>query len=195
MFFRRLNKKNHFTDDELLRLYQNTHDTAYIGELYQRYTHLVYGTCLKYLKDEEDSKDAVMQIFEKVVVVLKNQAVTKFQPWLHVLVKNYCLMELRSRKTRFARSLQHEVPELLQSTDPNTPEEISQTERQFAHLEKGLEEIPAEQKTCLELFYLDKKSYQEIVNLTGYELNKVKSYIQNGKRNLKIYLEKHHDQL
>jgi len=193
MFFRRSNKKIHFTDEELLRLYQSTHDIAYIGELYQRYTHLVYGMCLKYLQDEEDSKDAVMQIFEKIVPVLKNQEVTKFQYWLHVLAKNFCLMELRARKTRLSRSLQHEIPELLQATDPHMPEDTSQIEKEFASLEKGLEEIPVEQKICLELFYLDKKSYQEIANQTGFELNKVKSYIQNGKRNLKIYLEKHHD--
>ncbi|PIQ19898.1 MAG: RNA polymerase subunit sigma-24 [Cytophagales bacterium CG18_big_fil_WC_8_21_14_2_50_42_9] len=195
MFFRRSHKKNHFTDEELIRLYQSTHDTAYVGELYQRYTHLVYGMCLKYLKDEEDSKDAVMQIFEKIVPVLKNQEVTKFQHWLHVLVRNFCLMELRSRKNRLSRSFQHEVPELLQTTATPTPENTDRNEIKLEYLEKGLEEIPAEQKICLELFYLHKKSYQEIANQTGFEINKVKSYIQNGKRNLKIYLEKHHDRL
>jgi len=194
MFFRRSNKKTQFTDEELIQLYQSTHNMAYIGELYQRYTHLVYGMCLKYLKDEEDSKDAVMQLFEKLVRVLKSQEVTKFQHWLHVTVKNFCFMELRSQKTRLFRSLQHEVPELLQTTDPVIPEEnLFQTDQKLIHLEKGLEEIPVEQKICLELFYLHKKSYQDIVNQTGYDLNKVKSYIQNGKRNLKIYLQKHHD--
>ena len=193
MFFRRTNKKNHFTDEELIRLYQSTQDIVYVGELYQRYTHLVYGVCLKYLKDEEDSKDAVMQIFEKMVQVLKSQEVTKFQAWLHVLVKNFCLMELRSQKNRLARAWQHEVPELLQTTDAVIPEETFGTEQKLAYLEQGLEQIPTEQKICLELFYLQKKCYQEIASETGFELNKVKSYIQNGKRNLKIYLEKHHD--
>ena len=86
MFFRRSNKKSHFTDEELIHQYQLTRETVYIGELYQRYTHLVFGMCLKYFKEEEDSKDAVMQIFEKLLQVLKTQEVTKFQHWLHVLV-------------------------------------------------------------------------------------------------------------
>jgi len=193
MFFRRTNKKSHFTDEELIRLYQSTQDVVYVGELYQRYTHLVYGVCLKYLKDEENSKDAVMQVFEKIVQALKTQEVTKFQSWLHVLVRNFCLMELRSQKTRLSRSWQHEVPELLQTTDFLIPEETLGTEQKLAYLEQGLEQIPAEQRICLELFYLQKKCYQEIAYETGFELNKVKSYIQNGKRNIKIYLEKHHD--
>lgn len=195
MFFKRSHKKSGFTDEELIRQYQATRDTAFIGELYQRYTHLVYGICLKYLKDEEDSKDAVMQIFEKILQALKTQEVTTFQFWLHVLVRNHCLMELRSRKVRENRSLLHEIPDLANTTEKEFSEETLPAERRLTYLEKALEQIPAEQRICIELFYLHKKCYQQIATQTGYELNKVKSYIQNGKRNLKIYLEKQHDQL
>jgi RNA polymerase sigma factor (sigma-70 family) len=192
MFFRRSHKKSHFTDEELIRQYQLTRDTVYIGELYQRYTHLVYGMCLKYFKEEEDSKDAVMQIFEKLLQVLKTQEVTKFQHWLHVLVRNHCLMELRKRKSHETTAL-----EPLAEANPgvlNIPQEDNQQlEEQLQQLEKGLTQIPEAQKVCLDLFYLQKKCYQEIADITGYDLNKVKSYIQNGKRNLKIYLEKQHD--
>jgi RNA polymerase sigma factor (sigma-70 family) len=192
MFFRRSHKKSHFTDEELIHQYQLTRDTFYIGELYQRYTHLVYGMCLKYFKEEEDSKDAVMQIFEKLLQVLKTQEVTKFQPWLHVLVRNYCLMELRKRKTRdttYLDPLAEVNPGILNTTqEDNFP-----LEEQLQQLENGLYHIPEAQRTCIELFYLQKKCYQEIAAITGYNLNKVKSYIQNGKRNLKIYLEKQHD--
>ena len=54
----------------------------------------------------------------------------------------------------------------------------------------SLEELNPEQKQCLILFYLEKKSYQEISENTGFSLMQVKSYIQNGKRNLKILLDK-----
>jgi RNA polymerase sigma factor (sigma-70 family) len=192
MFFRRSHRKSHFTDEELIHQYQLTQDTLYIGELYQRYTHLVYGLCLKYFKEEEDSKDAVMQIFEKLLQVLKTQEVSKFQHWLHVLVRNYCLMELRKRKSRDTTYL-----EPLAVSNPgilNIPQEDNfQLEEQLQQLENGLDHIPQAQKICIELFYLQKKCYQEIAAITGYDLNKVKSYIQNGKRNLKIYLEKQHD--
>lgn len=192
MFLRRSHKKSHFTDEELLRQYQLTQDTVYIGELYQRYIHLVYGLCLKYFKEEEDSKDAVMQIFEKLLQVLKTQQVAKFQHWLHVLVRNHCLMELRKRKSQDTTSL-----EPLAQANPGllniAQEDNHALEEQLQQLEKGLDQIPEAQKICLDLFYLQKKCYQEIAQLTGYDLNKVKSYIQNGKRNLKIYLEKQHD--
>jgi RNA polymerase sigma-70 factor (ECF subfamily) len=192
MFFRRSNKKSHFTDEELIHQYQLTRETVYVGELYQRYTHLVFGMCLKYFKEEEDSKDAVMQIFEKLLQVLKTQEVTKFQHWLHVLVRNYCLMELRKRKNHDTTPL-----DTLAASNPgllNIPQDDGgQLEERLQQLEKGLDHIPEAQKTCLDLFYLQKKCYQEIALLTGYDLHKVKSYIQNGKRNLKIYLEKQHD--
>jgi RNA polymerase sigma-70 factor (ECF subfamily) len=192
MFFRRPHIKSHFTDEELIHQYQLTQDTGYIGELYQRYTHLVYGMCLKYFKEEEDSKDAVMQIFEKLLQVLKSQEVSKFQHWLHVLVRNYCLMELRKRKSRdttYLEPLAESNPGIL-----NIPQEDNyQLEEQLQQLENGLDHIPPAQKSCIELFYLQQKCYQEIAVITGYDLNKVKSYIQNGKRNLKIYLEKQHD--
>jgi RNA polymerase sigma-70 factor (ECF subfamily) len=192
MFFRRSHKKSHFTDEELIHQYQLTGETVYIGELYQRYTHLVFGMCLKYFKEEEDSKDAVMQIFEKLLQVLKTQEVAKFQHWLHVLVRNYCLMELRKRKSRDTASLDQLAeanPGLLIIAQEDNPP----LEERLQQLEKGLHHIPEAQKICIDLFYLQQKCYPEISDITGYELNKVKSYIQNGKRNLKIYLEKQHD--
>ncbi len=195
MFFRRNKIKSLLSDEDLIRHYQQTNEVAIIGELYQRYTHLVYGMCIKYLKDEEDSKDAVMQIFEKLLQALKNQEVQKFQNWLHVLVRNYCLMELRSKKVNLKRTLPLEESEnhQLESANYFTNAESEETEKKLSHLEAGMHQIPEEQRICVEMFYLEKKCYQEIAAKTGYDLNKVKSYIQNGKRNLKIYLEKHHD--
>jgi len=194
MFNRRKKPQSHHTDDELLRLYQTTYEPAYAAELYQRYTHLVYGTCLKYLKDEEDSKDAVMQLFEKILAALKNQSIQKFENWLYVLTKNYCLMELRARKNRAGKIQDSDLSNLSLATEEGNLELELLTDQRLTQLKEGLNHIPEEQKICLELFYLQKKCYQEITQITGYDLNKVKSYIQNGKRNLKIYLQKHHEQ-
>ncbi len=181
-----------YSDQELIKKYQATKDVSYVGELYQRYTHLVFGVCLKYLKDEEDAKDATMQIFEKLLQALKTQEVSKFQNWLLVLVRNYCLMELRGRKSRENKSLLYQLPDFEGSFDLDNSA-TSDFEEKITHLESGLRLIPEEQRICLELFYLQQKCYQEIAQITGYNISKVKSYIQNGKRNLRIYLEKHHD--
>ena len=193
MFNRHKKPKLHHTTEELLRQYQATHDPVFAAELYQRHIHLVYGTCFKYLKDEEDSKDAVMHIFEKILPALKNQNIQKFESWLYVLVKNFCLMELRQRKQRAGKINGNELSDFPLAMEESNPEVALLHEQRLLLLENGMNQIPEEQRICLDLFYLQKKCYQEICQITGFELNKVKSYIQNGKRNLKIYLEKHHE--
>lgn len=193
MFNRHKKPKLHHTTEELLRHYQATHDPVFAAELYQRHIHLVYGTCFKYLKDEEDSKDAVMHIFEKILPAFKNQNIQKFESWLYVLVKNYCLMELRQRKQRAGKINGKDLSDLPLAIEESNPEDALLHEQRLILLEDGMNQIPEEQRICLDLFYLQKKCYQEICQVTGFELNKVKSYIQNGKRNLKIYLEKHHE--
>jgi RNA polymerase sigma-70 factor (ECF subfamily) len=195
MFFKKFFKKKPSNEDaDLIRQYKQTLDTAFAGELYDRYIHLVYGVCLKYLKSEEDSKDAVMQIFEKLLIELKSHEINNFKSWLHVLAKNHCLMWLRSARVRQEKSIiTIEVKEDVENEEflhPLGGEETVTLEDNLVSLEKGIEELPIEQKRCIELFYLQQKCYKEITEITGYELKKVKSYIQNGKRNLKIYLEK-----
>lgn len=191
MFFKRLSKPKPPEDHELIRQYRRTGDAAHAGELYERYVHLVYGVCMKYLKNEEDSKDAVMQIFEKLLVELKVHEIGNFKSWLHVLAKNHCLMWLRSARVRHEKSiLTYEVSDDMETGNGlHLTEEEDHLEGNLALLEKGIQVLPAEQKQCIELFYLQQKCYKEIAEITGYDLKKVKSYIQNGKRNLKIYLE------
>lgn len=193
MFNRRKTPQSYHSDEELIRQFRVTSDAAFAAELYQRYTHLVYGICLKYLKDEEDSKDAVMQLFEKLLQALQNHSIQKFENWLYITTKNYCLMVLRVRKNRVGKLVIQDLTELDVAAEESSLEAALHQEDRLNQLENGLNHIPEEQRICLELFYLHKKCYQEITQITGYELNKVKSYIQNGKRNLKIYLQKHHE--
>ena len=172
------------TDAALLERYRHTGEVAWLGELYGRYTDLVFGVCLKYLRHEEDSKDAVMQIFEQLVTSVRKHEVRDFAPWLYVTTKNYCLGQLRKRVV-------HEP--FMDSDAVLHPEEEDHREAALLLIEKGMDTLPPEQQQCLELFYRQQRSYQEIADLTGYDLKKVKSYLQNGKRNLKIYVEKHDD--
>ena len=166
-----------------------------MGELFERYTEMVFLVCRKYLHDEDSSKDATMQVFEGVIEALKKHQVTNFKSWLHVTAKNYCLMQLRAKKNKLTISLDNHPDlnmHLSQGVHLNNGE-TENLEQDWQLLEKAMAEIPPEQKICLELFYLQEKSYGQIAEQTGYDTNKVRSYIQNGRRNLKIYVEKHHD--
>ncbi|WP_338769391.1 RNA polymerase sigma factor [Bernardetia sp. ABR2-2B] len=194
MFVKLFSKKNPRSDLELIEAYKETRDNKFVGELFERYTHLVYGVCLKYLKDEEDSKDAVLLIFEKLLTDLLRFEIQNFPPWLHRLTQNYCLMYLRQRKREFKRSedyFNNQDDERMDS-DPDwhlsNKSEKHKKEERLNSIEDALHTLNPEQKQCVELFFLEEKSYQEIVELTGFSLSKVKSFLQNGKRNIKKQL-------
>jgi len=189
MFLRQSSDLSEIEDNQLIRKFLETDDLTFLGELFQRYTHLVFGTCLKYLKDEEDSKDASMDIFEKLQSALKGQEIANFGGWLFVITKNHCLMKLRARKTKLSheKELVADSMEISYSLHHNSE---GDKELSLMALEKALPQLPLEQNRCIELFYLKGKCYQQIASATGYDLKKVKSYLQNGKRNLKTLLEK-----
>ena len=149
--------------------------------------HLVFGLCLKYLKNEEKSKDAVMQIFEQLITKLKIHEVSNFKSWLYTLARNYCLMEIRSSGKYEFVSMEDNFME----KDAFVHLDIDDMrEHKLSIMEQCMEKLPPEQKETINLFYLEQKCYKDVAELTGYDLNKVKSYIQNGKRNLKICIEK-----
>lgn len=192
MFLKLFSKARPPDDLELVLKYQRTGDTECIGELFERYTEMVYLICQKYLKDDEESKDATMQIFENLLIILKKHEVSNFKSWLHVTSKNHCLMQLRAKKLKEKAFIDSGASAMETAFSLHLNED-EQLELRVQALEKGIAELPQEQRVCIELFYLKHKSYKEIAHLTGCELNKVKSYIQNGKRNLKIYVESHHE--
>lgn len=175
------------TDAELLDRYKLHGELSDLGELFTRYQSLVYGVCLKYLKDRDESKDAVMQLFEKLIQTLKNHEVDNFKSWLYVTTRNHCLMQIRARKGKFTQEFSSEIMEnqlLLH------PEDEPELEGNLTKLEKCIETLINEQKQCIQLFFLEEECYKDIAHLTGYDLNQVKSFIQNGKRNLKICMER-----
>ena len=158
-----------------------------LGELYQRYMELVYGVCLKYYKEPETAKDSVMQIFEELVTKLKKHEVDNFRGWLHQVAKNHCLMQLRTPKNM--KTVEFKT-ELVQSEENVHLNGVLEKEENFKKLEHCLSTLSSEQKETVKLFYLDGKCYNEIVAITGLEWNQVRSLIQNGRRNLKICMEK-----
>ena len=174
-------------DDELVQSYRSTGDLKILSELYQRYMDLVYGVCLKYLKEPGEAKDAVLSIFEQLISKLQKHEVNYFKAWLYQVSKNHCLMILRSEQ-KF-RKAQIDVS-LMQNEEPVHLNGELEKEENFKHMHFCLGQLVAEQKNVLELFYLDGKCYNEIVILTGIEWNKVRSFIQNGRRNLKICMDK-----
>ncbi|WP_226805521.1 RNA polymerase sigma factor [Agriterribacter humi] len=174
------------TDTELIVLYKQTKDMRVLSDLYQRYMELVYGVCLKYFKDAEQSKDAVMNIFEELVEKLKLHEVSNFKSWLHTLTRNHCLMQLRTPRNLKTTEFNQEY---MQSAETVHLNGMLEKEEQFVKLEKCIQTLSEEQKKTVELFYLQQKCYDEIAEITGYEWNKVRSYIQNGRRNLKSCME------
>ncbi len=177
----------HIEDKELLDKLYSDGNNRWLGILLQRYTMLLLGVCMKYLKDEEEAKDAVQQIFLKVITELPKYKVDYFKSWLYMIAKNLCLMKIRERQGRTPLELTDKVGTGTETSDKS---ELLEKDKTLLSIEEGLLELNEEQKLCVILFYLQKKSYQEITDITGFDLSQVKSYIQNGKRNLKLIVEK-----
>lgn len=174
-------------DYKLIEEYKISSNLALLGELYKPYMPLVYGIALKYLKDQEKGKDAVMQIFEELVLKLKSHDVKNFKSWLYVVSRNHCLMQLRKEQKNITVAISDEI---VESEPFLHHDDVHERELKLIAMEECLKTLTAEQQLSVDLFYLKQKCYLEVAEITGYELKKVKSYIQNGKRNLKICIEK-----
>jgi len=188
------------SDEELLKRYRDEGDIRLAGQLYERYMNLVFGVCLKYLEEREWAKDEVMNIFEKLVTVLpQQQEIGNFRTWLYVVTKNHCLMLLRSRKSEaaHAEAMMNDPLFFMENTSgmhPMGDDEGGETddpggEDGMKRLEECIERLREEQRNCIRLFFYEGCSYRQISERLGVDEMKVKSYIQNGKRNLKICME------
>lgn len=183
-------RANHLTDQQLLKLYRESGNNQYLGILLQRYTLLLFGVCMKYLKDEEEARDAVQQVFIKALNEAGKYEITYFKSWIYTVARNYCLMELRKNHVTISAD---DVPGGIADSAPDPVEEKYNRERKeqlLVWIEQGLQQLQEPQRQCVTLFYLEKCSYQQIAEQTGHSLMQVKSAIQNGKRNIKIWVEK-----
>lgn len=176
------------TDETLLQLYQNSGKTDYLGRLYDRYIPLVYGLCLKYLRNEDDAQDAVMQLFEELVPKVMKHEIKTFRTWLYTVSKNHCMQLLRNKEHHLHVEFQSDFMESVDIL--NLLDEEEDDRERIQALQHCMEKLPEQQRVTITHFFNDGLSYADIVSITGYPLTKVKSYIQNGKRNLKICVEK-----
>ena len=174
------------SDAELVLAYKQSGDVNLVGTLYQGYMDLVYGVCLKYLKSPENAQDSVISIFEELVTKLQKHDVDNFKAWLYTLAKNHCLMRLRSEKRQIVVNVD---VELMQSEENVHLNGELEKEENFKKLDYCLGQLQEEQRKVIELFYMQGKCYNEIAELTGMEWNQVRSYIQNGRRNLKLCMD------
>jgi RNA polymerase sigma factor (sigma-70 family) len=176
------------TDQELLDNFYSDGNNQWLGALLPRYTLLLLGVCMKYLKNEEEAKDCVQHIFLKAITELPKYKVEYFKAWIYMVARNHCLMRLRARQGKIPVEIKEQHLAAVYE-EPNKQNHVEK-DLLLQDMEHALEQLNPEQRQCITQFYLEKKSYQEIAESTGYSLLQVKSYIQNGKRNLKIMLEK-----
>ena len=181
-------KYQHITDQELLEQFYADHNNEWLGILLQRYTLLLLGVSMKYLKNEEEAKDSVQQIFLKVIQELQKYKVQYFKSWLYMVARNHCLMKLRERQGKITAEISDKLS--AKPEDETDMQQLTDNDHTLELMEISLKELNPEQQQCVTLFYLQKKSYQEVSDETGFSMLQVKSYIQNGKRNLKILIEK-----
>ena len=180
-------KYDHITDAELLQNFYRDHDNKWLGILLPRYTLLLLGVCMKYLKNEEDAKDAVQQIFLKVISELSKYKVDYFKSWIYMIAKNHCLMKIRGNKN-YPVELDEKILPAKEFMD--TEMNHIEKDRLLTTMQESIKQLSIEQQQCVTLFYLEKKSYVEVAEITGYTMLQVKSHLQNGKRNLKILMKK-----
>ena len=181
----KLNK--HISDQELLERFYVDRDNQWLGVLLERYTLLLLGVCMKYLKNEEQARDSVQQIFLKAITELQKYRVEYFKSWIYMVAKNHCLMQLRDKPGKNTIEVKESIPAEADETDK---ESLLLNEKTYEYLGEALKELNADQQLCVTLFYMEKKSYQQITEQTGYSMMQVKSHIQNGKRNMRILIEK-----
>lgn len=182
-------------DKQLLEQYRNTQDKNVVAVLYQRYAHLVFGVCMKYLKSKDEAEDASMQVFEKLLTTLLQYEVNEFKFWIHTVAKNHCLYLLRKQQSQFKnqKEMNKDFPVIMENEQSSPLDSENWKNAKLEEMNSALMQLKEGQKICVELFYLEEKSYQEIVDQTGYSMLEVKSFIQNGKRNLKIMLSQNNE--
>ena len=173
------------TDQEILKHFYADHNNEWLGSLLERYTMLLYGVSMKYLKNPEEARDAVQQIFLKVINELHKYKVEYFKSWLYMIAKNHCLMKLRN-KGNFTKELNENLISVADESD--TKVLLEEKDALLNKMMKAIKNLNTEQQQCVSLFYLQKKSYSEVADITGFTMLQVKSHIQNGKRNLKLMI-------
>ncbi len=193
MFLKRKNFSK-LSDNELIAHYKLHEDKECVGELYKRYTGFTYAICIKYHKNSDKAKEATLEIFEELLDKLLKHEVSNFKSWLHTVARNHCLLSFRSKKheEQFVDNYKKYQNDFMEQDKVLYPDYVAKEEN-YVELEKCINQLKEEQKKCIVLFYLQSKSYVEVAEITGFSMKEVKSYLQNGKRNLKILMSQNNE--
>lgn len=183
-------KKEYTSDEELLKDYKKSGNKELFADLFKKHVTIVYGTCLFYLQDKDEAQDATMQLFEKLMTETINRDINNFKGWLSFVVRNHCISIIRKNKS-LSKHIKSYYEFEYETPVYDEEEKINSVNDEFMleHMKDCLPKLKDNQRICIELFYLKNKSYQSIADETSFSLNEIKSYIQNGKRNLKLLLE------
>jgi RNA polymerase sigma-70 factor (ECF subfamily) len=183
-------KKEYNSDEELLKHYKQSGNKELFADLFKKHVTVVYGTCLFYLQDKDEAQDATMQLFEKLLLDIKNREINNFKGWLSFVVRNHCISLIRKNKSQ-SKNIKSYYEFEYETPNYETEEKINSISDDvlLENMKSCLPKLKENQRICIELFYLKNKSYQDIANETNFSLNEIKSYIQNGKRNLKLLIE------
>lgn len=183
-------KKEYSSDEELLRHYKQSGNKDLFADLFKKHVSVVYGTCLFYLQDKDEAQDATMQLFEKLMLDINNREIDNFKGWLSFVVRNHCISIIRKNKSQ-NKNIKSYYEFEYEDANYETEEKINSVsdDVMLENMKQCLPKLKENQRLCVELFYLNDKSYQDIANQTGFTMNEIKSYIQNGKRNLKLLIE------
>lgn len=175
-------------DDFFVKAYRQTGEQRYLLVLFERYQHLILGLAIKQLKSANEAKDLCSEVYELISIKLLKHDVNHFKSWLYRVVFNCTLQRLKKRSSFVSINetdfFDEESMDFTVSDHPKVKAAKIDDE-----IHDCIDQLKHEQKNCIELFYLQEFCYNEIAEQTGYLLKKVKSYIQNGKRNLKLCLE------
>ena len=159
-----------------------------IRDLFKAYTKDIFGVAYYILKDQQAAKDIIMDVFE---VLLKQDSLAKIQnkkAWLLGTSRNLSLKKFNKQiKTQYGLEHKNIIEQIVEKDDQE--ELIIKNANEEAMLEQ-LALLKPLQSKCITLYYLKGLSYQQIAKKENISMNDVKSNIQNGKRNLKIKLEK-----
>ncbi|MGD1844132.1 MAG: RNA polymerase sigma factor [Salibacteraceae bacterium] len=186
-------KDSPIADEVLVNRYRQKADQQALAQLFDRYAGSLFGLCLKYLENEAEAKDAVLQLFEKLVKELHRHEVQNFRSWVFQVARNQCLMALREQKSKRKKQERLEAEMQQSPAFGDGIAEAEAREQSLNQLESAMQQLKPPQRECIDLFYLQKKCYTEVAEITGYSLKQVKSYLQNGKRNLRIFMTKNHE--
>jgi RNA polymerase sigma-70 factor (ECF subfamily) len=183
-------KKEYNSDEELLKHYKQSGNKELFADLFKKHVSVVYGTCLFYLQDKDEAQDATMQLFEKLMLDINNREIDNFKGWLSFVVRNHCISLIRKNKSQ-TKNIKSYYEFEYESPNYEEEEKINSVSDDILleNMKECLPKLKENQRICVEFFYLKNKSYQDIANETKFSLNEIKSYIQNGKRNLKLLLE------